>query len=122
MNRAHRGFTLIEVTAAVVIFLIGVLAVVNLSGAMSRRLERAAVGSELASRAVQQLDSIQGLPYTTVVPGFAEDTIVVRGRIYWREITVEQFSPLLRSIEVSLSPDADVGPSHTLHGFLGDRW
>ena len=70
----HQGFTLIEVIAALVIFSLGVLMVLRLTSALTAQMEYAATSSELVVRSEEPLDSLEALPFTSLVLGTTIDT------------------------------------------------
>ena len=90
-----RGFTLIEVIAALVIFSVGVLMVLQLTTALSRQMEYAATASELVVRSEERLDSLEALPFTSLVPGTTVDTITIHGVPYLRTAAVTSVTGLL---------------------------
>ena len=59
----RRGFTLIEVVAALVIFSLGVLVLLNLTGVLSLQLNRAGKSTSVAIAVQNRLDSLLQVPY-----------------------------------------------------------
>lgn len=117
-----QGFTLIEVVAALVVFAAGVLAILNLSNSISRQLELAAVRSEMVREAEQGIDSLSATPYAALALGESGDTLTVRGLVYERRVTVTQYSPLLKQVELRMEPRSEEAPSHTVNAWIASRW
>jgi len=120
--RTVHGFTLIEVIGALVIFSVGVLMFVQVSGALGVRMRRAGTTSELSVFASERLDSLEAEPFTALVPGIASDSIEVEGLEYARTVTITVVTPLLKRIDVSLVPAEGSGPSHAVTTYTADRW
>ena len=120
---SRRGFTLIEVIGALVIFSMGVIMVLQLTGALSRQMEYAAKSSELVARAQERLDSLEALPFDSITVGTRQDTLTVRGIPYVRQATITSVTGLLRQIDVSLAPlTAGQGPSFSATSYAAARW
>jgi prepilin-type N-terminal cleavage/methylation domain-containing protein len=118
-----RGFTLIEVIAALVIFSLGVLMVIQVSGSLSQRLEWAATASEIVVVAQERLDSLETVPFASLAPGTWVDSLTVKNRFYIMTTTVTQFSVMLKQIDVSIAPGPSVsGPSHSTTSYVADAW
>jgi prepilin-type N-terminal cleavage/methylation domain-containing protein len=66
---ARAGFTLIEVIGALVIFSVGVLMVIQVSGALGTQMRYAGIRSELAVHANQRLDSLHAEAFASVATG-----------------------------------------------------
>ncbi len=117
------GFTLIEVIGALVIFSLGVIMVLQLTGALTRQMEYAAKSSELVVRAQERLDSLEALPFDSITVGTRQDTLTVRGVRYVRRTTVTSVTGLLRRIDVGLAPQTPgTGPSFTATSYAATRW
>lgn len=116
------GFTLIEVIGALVIFSLGVLSVIQLTGSLATEVENAAITSELVVLVQEGVDSLSTAGYEELETGADSDTLTIRGRLYRRTVTVTQFSPLLRKVEVALGPDAEAGPSLDAVSFVSASW
>ena len=82
------GFTLIEVIGSLVIFSLGVIMVLQLTGALTRQMEYATKTSEVVARVQERLDSLEALPFDSVTVGTRQDTLTVRGTRYVRNATV----------------------------------
>lgn len=118
----RRGFTLIEVIGALVIFSLGVIMVLQLTRALSRQMEYGATSSELVVRAQERLDSLEALPFDSITVGTRSDTLTVRGIRYRRQFTVTAMTGLLRRIDVSVSPlTAGQGPSVSETSYAAQR-
>ncbi len=117
------GFTLIEVIGALVIFSLGVIMVLQLTGALTRQMEYAAKSSELVARVQERLDSLEALPFDSVTVGTQQDIVTVRGVVYVRRATVTSVTGLLRRIDVSLAPQtAGGGPSYSATSYAATIW
>jgi prepilin-type N-terminal cleavage/methylation domain-containing protein len=120
---ARKGFTLIEVIGALVIFSLGVIMVLQLTGALTRQMTYAARSSEVVARAQERLDSLEALPFDSITVGTHQDTLTVRGLRYVRRAAVTSITGLLRRIDVSLTPQtAGQGPSYTATSYAAARW
>lgn len=116
------GFTLIEVIAALLVFSAGVIMLLQLTGGLSRRLEHSAIESLISIEGQERLDSIAALPYAALPVTTDQDTLQVRGIAYTRTVTITQFSPLVRQLDVALAPTAGDGPSFDATTFVADTW
>lgn len=117
------GFTLIEVIGSLVIFSLGVIMVLQLTGTLTRQMEYAAKASELVARAQERLDSLEAMPFDSITVGTRQDTLTVRGTRYVRRSTVTSVTGLLRRIDVSMAPQtAGRGPSYSATSYAAARW
>ena len=116
------GFTLIEVIGALVVFSMGVLMVVGLSGTLSVQLERAALRSELAVHGQERLDSLELLDYTGLAIGTTTSTTSTRGETYDWSITVSDSTVLMRHVAVTGIPQSGSGPSFVGSTFVDRSW
>ena len=122
-GRGRGGFTLIEVLGALVIFSLGVLMTLNLTGAMSEQLERAAIRSEIMATARTHLDSLEAEGFGGIVLGTTQTEITVRGRSYRETLRATSFSPLVVQLVVEVEPVSGTrGPRHSLTSYLSGRW
>ena len=119
---AARGFTLIEVIGALVIFSLGVLMVIQVSGALGTQMRYAGARSELAVHASQRLDSLEAEPFASVGVGTSTYSLTVQGVAYQCTVTVATLSPLLKRIDVSLAAVAGEGPSHAVTSYISGTW
>lgn len=118
----RRGFTLIEVIGALLIFSVGVIMVLQLTGALSRQMEYAAKSSELVVRAQERLDSLEALPFDSITVGTRQDTLTVRGIRFIRRATITSVTALLRKIDVTVTPlTAGQGPSVSSTSYATSR-
>lgn len=116
------GFTLIEVMAAFLVFALGVLMVIQISGALGTQIQYAAVSSELVVLARQPLDSLALLHGDSVDVGTDGDTLDVQGLSYVRTLQVTEYSPLLLRATVSLEPMGGVGPRYEAASYVSRPW
>lgn len=119
---ATRGFTLIEVIGALVIFSLGVLMVIQVSGALGTQMRYAGARSELAVHANQRLDSLEAEPFASVGAGTSNYTVSIQGVDYQCTVTVAALSPLLKRLDVSLAPVSGSGPSHAVTSYISASW
>jgi len=117
------GFTLIEVVGALVIFSVGVLMVMQVSGALTTQMRYAGARSELAVLVNEQLDSIESLPFDSVElgAGTVQDTVTVQGWPYERLVVVAIITPILAKIDITFSPMGS-GPSHAVTSYTSEVW
>ncbi len=116
------GFTLIEVIGALVIFSVGVLMVVNLTGTLSLRMESAAIRSELSVMGQERLDSLEVMDYDSLAVSTVFSMTQVRGSTYYWLITVTDSTALARHAKVWLLPASGSGPSFTGTTFVNRSW
>lgn len=122
VRRGTAGFTLIEVMGALVIFTVGILAALNLSGGLGQRLDRAALRTMVVEVAHEEVDSMRAEGYDALLPGSGSVTIEIATRSYRIARSVEQYTPLVRRIAVSVSPESGEGPSHSVTSFISTEW
>lgn len=116
------GFTLIEVIGALVIFSVGVLMVVQVSGALGARMRQAGQRSALAVFASERLDSLEAVPFASLVPGTTADTFRVEGVDFEARATVTAITEVLKRIDVAVQPLAGPGPSYTVTSYTSAVW
>ena len=121
-DRRWHGFTLIEVIGALVIFSVGVLMVMQVSGALTTRMRYAGARSEIVVLANERLDSIESTPLDSLTAGSVTDTVTVQGWSYARVVTVTSVTSVLARVQVTLSPVDGVGPSHALTSYTAAVW
>ena len=120
--RGSRGFTLIEIIGALVVFSAGVLMLLGLTGVLTMQLGLAAERSAVAVEVQDRLDSLRSVPYDSLLPGTYSDTIVLRGRAFLRTQTVLQATPMVREIQVTVKPADGPGPETTVSSFVQRQW
>lgn len=118
----RRGFTLIEVIGAVVVFSAGVLMVAHLTGTLTLQMEWSAAKSEVVALAQERMEYLEDQPYDDVPVGTSADTLEIRGRDFIRTVTVTQYSPLTREISVRVVPDQPPGPRFSAVTYLNRSW
>jgi hypothetical protein len=111
------------VIAALVIFSMGVLMVLSLAGSLSRQMDWAAVTSELVVRAQERLDSLEALPYSSLIPGSVGETFRIRGDPYERTVSVTSVTGVMYRLDVSIAPmDGADGPSYSVTSYQVSSW
>ena len=116
------GFTLIEVIGALVIFSMGVLMVMRLTGTLSLQMELAALRSELAVAGQERLDSLELVPYTSLTVGTSASSTSIRGETFTWSLTVSDSTALIRHLKLSGSPASGSGPSFSGATFVVRSW
>jgi prepilin-type N-terminal cleavage/methylation domain-containing protein len=120
---AKGGFTLIEIMGALVIFSVGVLAAMRLSGGLGDRLEYAALRTQVVQAAHERADSLRALGYDGLAPGTtASITPTLMNRAYRIDLAIDQYSPLVRRVEVTAEPNAGRGPIHRVTHYVATEW
>jgi Tfp pilus assembly protein PilV len=122
-SRSILGFTLIEVVGALLIFSVGVLMVIQVSGALGTRMRYAGARSEIVVLANERLDSLAAEPFASLAPGTTTSTIAAEGMTFQRSVTITSVTPLLKRIDVSIVPTAGgSGPSHAVTSYSSAAW
>jgi type II secretion system protein I len=116
------GFTLIEVIAALVVFSVGVLMVLGLTGVLSQQLTAAGLRSKVAVVVQNRLDSLQLVPYDSLSVGSLSDTVLIQGRAFNRTERVLQTTPLVREVEVTVEAADGSGPRIASSAFVIRSW
>lgn len=116
------GFTLIEVIGALVIFSMGVLTVMGLTGTLSLQMQRAALRSELAVVGQERLDSLELVPYTTLAPGTSTSSTSIRGETFTWSLTVSDSTALMLHVKLTATPASGSGPSFSGSTFVVRSW
>jgi prepilin-type N-terminal cleavage/methylation domain-containing protein len=120
---SDRGFSLIEVIAALVIFSTGVLMVLRLTTALSARMEYSATASEVAVRSQERLDSLESLPFDSLALGTTADTLTIQGAQYVRTVVVTSVTGILYQIQVTtVRMDGEAGPSSAATSYAAGHW
>jgi prepilin-type N-terminal cleavage/methylation domain-containing protein len=123
LPRSRRsGFTLIEVIGALLIFSMGVLMVLQLSGTLGRQMEWAAKSGALVAMAHERLDSLEALPFASLAAGTTADAVTVEGAQYTRTVTITAITGLLYQIDIELSPVSGSGPSYGATTYSANAW
>ena len=98
---------------ALLIFSMGVIMVLQLSTALSARMEYSAKTSVIVARAQERLDSLEALPFDSLSLGQDVDTLSVRGVRYILTAEVTEVTGVLYQIDVELAPSvAGSGPGY----------
>ena len=114
--------TLIEVIAALVIFSMGVLVVMNLATVLSYQMQVSAVRSTVVVKAREELDALLAEPYASLSPGTTVDTTILLGRDFVTTTTIIQLQPRLLELSVSVGPARPPGPTVSATGYVHDDW
>ncbi len=122
LRTGRDGFTLIEVTGALLIFAVGILVAVQLAGALSSQVETTALRAGVVSAAQQRLEEIDRLPYDSLSSGTDVDTTTIRGREFESTVTVSAFDTRIFAVEVVVEPLDWSGPSHSLTSYVFGPW
>ena len=104
------------------IFSVGVLMVMSLTGTLSIRMETAAIRSELSVMGQERLDSLEVMDYTALTVSTAFTMTEVRGSTYYWLIMVTDSTALARHAKVWLLPASGSGPSFTGTTFVNRSW
>ena len=118
----RRGFTLIEVMGALVVFSLGVLMVMSFTGVLAQQLGTAAARSTLTVTVQNRMDSLQHSPWDSLAPGSSTDVVVIQGRPFLLSETVFQTTALVREVQVSAKPVDGSGPGVTSSAFVLRSW
>ena len=125
-NRRCGGFTLIEVMAALLVFVMGVLMVLRLNAAMTTQLEFSGVTSELVVVVHEQIDSLAATPFDSLEAKTEKNDFKVgAGEIeYTKTVTVSLLNPLLYQfdVDVSLKDTLAWGPSYSVTTYSAGSW
>ena len=121
-RKGKRGFTLIEVIAALVIFSAGVLMVLGLTDVLTKQLTTAGLRSKVSVAVQERLDSLQLVPYDSLTVGTLSDTIMLQGRTFNRTERILQTTPLVREVEVTVGAADGSGPTITSSTFVIRAW
>ncbi len=119
---ASKGFTLIEVVGAMVVFSLGVLMVMNLTGVMAVQMNTAALRSLVAVTAQNRLDSLQVEPYDSLAVGTTSENLSLMGQSYTLTDVVVQSTAMIREVQVTLEPSSGSGPEFTASAFVLRSW
>lgn len=116
------GFTLIEVIGALVVFSMGVLMVLSLTGPLSTQIYNAGLRSQVAVTLQNRLDSLQLVPYDSLIIGTFSDTLTLYGRVYNQTHRILQASALIKEVEVTVDAADGDGPDLTASAFVTFSW
>jgi len=122
LRLSRDGFTLIEVIGALVIFSMGVLAVMGLGAALTLQMEMAALRSELALVGQERLDSLDLVDYATLTVGTTTTSTSIRGQTYVWSVTVSDSTAIIRHVAVAGVPSNGSGPSFKGSAFVDRDW
>jgi hypothetical protein len=106
-----------------VIFSMGVLMVVQVSGALGFRMRYAGARSEMVVFANERLDSLAAEAFTSLGSGTTLDTLDAEGMTFASTVTISSVTPLLKRVDVSIAPlNGGEGPSHAVTGYVSAAW
>lgn len=106
-----------------VIFALGVLMVIQLNASLAERMAYAAKTSRIVVVAHERLDSLESVPFDSLVVGTNADTVTIEGRSYQRTATISVVTALLYSIDVTVSPlVASEGPTYSAGSYAAQSW
>ncbi len=120
------GFTIIEVMAALLVFVMGVLMVLRLSAATTTQLEHSGIASEIVVIAHEQIDSLAATPFDSLEAN-TEQLVFKVGKQeieYTRTVTVSVMNPLLYefNVDLSLKDTLAWGPSYSVTTYSAGGW
>jgi Tfp pilus assembly protein PilV len=116
------GFTQIEVTAALLVFSAGVIMMLGVTRGLSRSLEHAAISSLITAEGQERLDSLTAVSYAGLALGTDTDTMRFRGVVYRRWLSVTQYSPLVKKVDLALEPVSGTGPAYDASTYRSEPW
>ena len=113
---------MIEVIGALVIFSLGVLMVMQVSGALGTQMRYAGARSELQVRVSAGLDSLESLPFSSLTPGSLVDTLTIGDIDYQVTGVVTSVTAALKKIDISVVPIGGRGPSYSVTSYAAEPW
>lgn len=113
---------MIEVIGALVIFSVGVLMVMQISGALGTQMRYAGASSEIAVLVGARLDSLEALPLASLTPGTTVDTLTADGIEYECTVVVTSVTAALTRIDVTMAPIVGTGPSRSITSYTSEPW
>jgi Tfp pilus assembly protein PilV len=124
MPRSDRadGFTLIEVVGALVIFSAGVLGLMNVGSSLTTQLRYSGARSEIVVMANERLDSIESMPFDSIVAGTTQKSMTIQGWAYECTVTVTDLTPVLTRVDVTIERLDGLGPSHDVTSYTSAVW
>lgn len=124
MPRSDRadGFTLIEVVGALVIFSAGVLGLMNVGSSLTTQLRYSGARSEIVVMANERLDSIESMPFDSIVAGTTQKSVTIQGWAYECMVTVTDLTPVLTRVDVTIERLDGLGPSHDVTSYTSAVW
>ncbi len=100
----------------------GVLMVLQVSGALGTQMKWAGARSTIVVLANASLDSLEATPADSLSTGTTVDTTSVDDLSYTRTVTITQITPVLFQIDVTLAPVAGSGPSYSATSYTSGVW
>jgi hypothetical protein len=107
---------LIEVIGALMIFSVGVLMVIQVSGALGTQMRYAGLRSELVVMAGERID-LEALPFALLSTGTTVDTVTASGTAYARTVAVSAVTPVLARLDVSMAAIDGAGPAYSVTSY-----
>jgi prepilin-type N-terminal cleavage/methylation domain-containing protein len=121
-SSARRGFTLIEVLGALVVFSVGVLMVTSMTSSLSERMRYASLRTAVTIVGQERLDSLALVDYDSASPGVTTGRMTVLGEAYDCRIAVSQDGVVTRRVRIDLDPVDGSGPTFEGVTVLGRSW
>ncbi|MBI4512564.1 MAG: prepilin-type N-terminal cleavage/methylation domain-containing protein [Gemmatimonadetes bacterium] len=116
------GFTLVEVMAALIILVVGVLAIARVTGGLALELRRAGALTSVIAATQTALEAAEAKSYSALLVGSQIDTVRIEGRPYVRTVVVSPTGARAKRIEVTVAPAVPPGPRHALVSYVHKRW
>ena len=108
---------------ALVIFSMGVLMVIQVSGALGVRMRYAGARSEIVVFANERLDSLAAEAFGALAAGTSLDTLDAEGMTFRSSVTITIVTPVLKRIDVAIDPlNGGEGPSHSVTSYKSAVW
>lgn len=104
------------------IFSVGVLMVLQVSGALGTQMRYAGARSQIAVLAGELLDSLEALPLASLAPGTTVDTVTAEDIEYECTTVITPLTGVLTRIDVSVTPIGGSGPSHSVTSYTSEPW
>lgn len=116
------GFTLVEVMAALIILVVGVLAIARVTGGLALELRRAGAQTAVIAATQTALEAEEAKSFSAISLGTRTDTVRIEGRPYVRTVVVSQAGARVKRIDVTVAPAVPPGPRHSLISYVHKRW
>ena len=107
---------------ALVVFSVGVLMVIQVSGVLGIQMRYSAVQSEIVVLANECLDSLEATPFDSLAAGQTTYVPVVEGFRYGRKTEISEITPVLYLIVVTMTPAATGAPTYSATSYKSAVW